>query len=700
MKKSLSALIATLLIFSLISSAIAQTSSRRQRGRGSAAPNQRAVAPAVTIVSDRLLTNYTTDRNGDKFKVTIHQVGNFRTINNGQPVDQSMPQGTNELVLEFPLQPGTNPQLEQNGNQLTVFFAPARSSLQPIVSGVPIAPVILSQTDARPMPGAQPDVRGGGQGPELRGGGPPITRDNGGRGDSNASGETVEAITPKPFDSVASSESDEEDQCAITEPTRDDPKDDLLVIDANTGKVLEGSTRVGEDTRVKVVFVNKNPFKYDYNFQLVPKDVGGATVISFLGLLPGFPGIPGFFQQPTQPTNTAAALPPQNVAGATNSNQPGIAGAQTVCSADFQQKVASVVASSTNIAKALNERAKLLKDTTKAYTEFLKATDKPLSGGTYQARITEYKRLCELGKKMLPELTKVLKIDFDEFSKDLKLDLFSAQITILEADLGSSGCDETQKALYQKVIAGLKADATNYKTKLEEFKTALGESQKAAEPAAKIIKTALGSKGSSFAEAAYAPTLGDATSVTVTIARKNLREEAPKTETIAVSPPIEIGEPRIVLSGGIGFSSINERKIIRQAALVPGPTGTPILGNRFGFENRSQFRPSGIVLINGLLKRFPVFGKETATFALSAGLVLSNRNDGLSTEFIAGPSLGLANNKMFLTFGFHAARVEELSGDFKIGDPVPANLSDPLPLQKNWKNGLIMSLTFKIPALQ
>jgi hypothetical protein len=51
---------------------------------------------------------------------------------------------------------------------------------------------------------------------------------------------------------------------------------------------------------------------------------------------------------------------------------------------------------------------------------------------------------------------------------------------------------------------------------------------------------------------------------------------------------------------------------------------------------------------------------------------------------------------VFFTFGFHAARVEELSGGFKIGDPVPANLTDPLPVQKNWLNGLIMSLTFRI----
>jgi len=38
-----------------------------------------------------------------------------------------------------------------------------------------------------------------------------------------------------------------------------------------------------------------------------------------------------------------------------------------------------------------------------------------------------------------------------------------------------------------------------------------------------------------------------------TVTRKNLRDENPKEETIAVSQPIEIGEPRVVLTGGLGL---------------------------------------------------------------------------------------------------------------------------------------------------
>jgi hypothetical protein len=514
--------------------------------------------------------------------------------------------------------------------------------------------------------------------------------------------EPITTIDPKraSVTSYASREGVDVCEAISTEPSKDSADDVLVVIDANTGKILEGNTHVSEDTRVKVAFVNKNPFKYDYNFELIPKDIGGATVVSFLGLIPGLPAIPGVFGGTIEPAITEAALKAgvdRADSAARERNAARALGEDPAQCAEYAKKIEKVVANGVKIAKVLNEEAELLKKTNEEYTKFLKATDKTPKGGSSGARIREYKALCAPAAAVLPRLQDVLDVDVDDFSKNLKLDVFTAQVTVLEAELNESGCDDIKKNLYVQVIAGLKQAAATYKTRLDEFKKVATDTQKVIEPAAKIIKAALGSS-TSFAEAAYAPTLGDATRVSVSISRKNLREANPKEEKIAASSAIEIGEPRVVLSGGVGFSTINERKIIRQQSLVPDANGAMVLGNRFGFENRSQFRPSGIILINGLLKRFSLFGNEKATLAISGGLVFSNRNDGLATEFIGGPSLGLANNKVFLTFGFHAARVEELSGGFKIGDPVPADLTDPLPLQKNWRNGLMFGLTFKVPT--
>jgi hypothetical protein len=685
MKRSLSAFAAGFLIFSLWVSTLAQSPQKGPRVRQADASNQKNEQPAIVISSDRPLTNYSTQRNGEEYTVTISQVGNFETASNGQAFRQKQPTGTNDLVIAFRLQEGTNPQIFQKGNELRLFFSSRGTPPPSFLSETPInTQQQPGRSETVQVPGSSQSVSDTNRGAEIL------------RTSTIVLTEPIQSIEPLSIESAAIQTADTCDKFN-DEPRKDDPRDDLVVIDANTGKILEGAMRVHEHTRVKVAFVNKNPFKYDYNFQLIPKDVGNATVISFLGLIPGFSSIPGILPANVQRSVSNSQLNVDKTAALSTASARGVSTAPANANQcqDFATKLGEVVTNGEKIAKALKDANDLLKKASDTYAAFLKTTDTVPNGGTSQARIKAYKELCDAGTKTLTELNKVLDIDFDAFSKGLKLDLFSAQVAVLEDGLSSSGCDVVTQAVYKKAIGGLKTDVGTYKTRLDDLKKAVDDSQKKLEGPAKIIKAALGSSNS-FAEAAYAPSLGDATSVSITIRRKNLRDENPKEEVVAVSQPIEIGEPRVVLSGGFGFSTINERTIIRQQSLVPGPTGALILGNRFGFENRSQFRPSGLLLLSGLITRFPLFSRrKDATFALSAGLVFSDRNSGLATEFVAGPSLGLANNKMFLTLGFHAARVEELGGGFKIGDPVPTDLTDPLPLQKNWLNGLIIALTFK-----
>jgi len=69
-------------------------------------------------------------------------------------------------------------------------------------------------------------------------------------------------------------------------------------------------------------------------------------------------------------------------------------------------------------AKALKDTNDLLKKANDTYTDFLKTTNTLPKGGTSQARIKEYKELCDAATKTLPELKKVLEdVNFDAFSK-------------------------------------------------------------------------------------------------------------------------------------------------------------------------------------------------------------------------------------------------------------------------------------------
>ena len=669
MKHTRSGFISIALIICLVGSVSAQKTSPQIRARAiSDVPG-----PAVVVTSDHPLLNYATRRINDLFTVTIFEVGNARTVSGGQPFEQRR-LGTDDLMISFQLAPGTNPRIEQSGNELRIFFESVSLPAPGVPAGVFVPP---TQTGTpQPLPGLMT-----------------VPATVGLALDPN---EPIAPIQPLDVTSL-SAPTATPTPCNLDEPEKDEPKDELVIVDSNTGKILEGRTRVPEDTRVKVVFVNKNPFKYDYSFKLTPTDLNKTTVISFLGLIPGVPGIPGVMEGTIAKAEAVpgkAALSPGAAAASLRNPSRASTLSQDQCDL-FLIDLNTAVENSARMAKALTDSAKIVTAGTKAYEQFLEDTNKTYDNqGARQERINFAKGLCDSGQAALPKLQAVLDFDFDEFSKAFNLDLFAAQVIVLENKLEPLPCDPNRKALYKKVIEALKVDVTTFKLKLEELKKKVADGQKKLEPPAKIIKTALGSSRS-FSEAAYAPTLGDATSVAIDITRRNLRDAVPKDEPIAVAPPLHIGEPRVVLSGGIGFSSINERKIVRQQSLVPDANGAMVLGNRFGFENRSQFRPSGVIMINGILSRFNLLG-NSSSFALSGGLVFSNRSDGLATEFIAGPSLGFAKDKIFLTLGFHAARVEELSGGFKIGDPVPDGVTDPLPVQKNWLNGLIMSLTFRI----
>ena len=95
-------------------------------------------------------------------------------------------------------------------------------------------------------------------------------------------------------------------------------------------------------------------------------------------------------------------------------------------------------------------------------------------------------------------------------------------------------------------------------------------------------------------------------------------------------------------------------------------------------------------MLNAHLKRIE---KLNSTFAFSVGLGITNRNETASFEFIAGPSLGFINNRFFITVGYSAARVERLGGGFTEGQMVPADLADPLPVQRNFQNGAMFAFT-------
>lgn len=191
---------------------------------------------------------------------------------------------------------------------------------------------------------------------------------------------------------------------------------------------------------------------------------------------------------------------------------------------------------------------------------------------------------------------------------------------------------------------------------------------------------------SAFHEIRYISRQGQPSLVTLTLSRSDLRVEKPTVENVSTLS-VAIGSVPLSVSVGIGFSTVDEIIIRRQAASDEQGGVTTV----FGYESDSRIKPSGVAMLTGHIKSL-----KTWTLGASAGFVLSSRGDKSEIEYILGPSFGFKDELIWLTAGMHVARVQKLAGGFSIGDKVPLSLQDPLPLQRNYRPGVIFSLTFKI----
>jgi hypothetical protein len=158
--------------------------------------------------------------------------------------------------------------------------------------------------------------------------------------------------------------------------------------------------------------------------------------------------------------------------------------------------------------------------------------------------------------------------------------------------------------------------------------------------------------------------------------------------TVVCSSPFSV-------SGGFGFSTLNEREFVFVQSTTPvtanGQTTQKVI-NRFGFKNKSSFRPIPVLLLNTRLYEW----NDTVALHLSAGagVDIKTGEAGSDVEFIVGPSISFKRS-MFVTAGLHVGRVPKLAGGFQLSDEVPAGIDAP-PIEKAWKTGFITTFTFKL----
>jgi hypothetical protein len=463
--------------------------------------------------------------------------------------------------------------------------------------------------------------------------------------------------------------------CAEVKKIKDKKNSNTIVIDASTGKMIGGSTKYPDGTDVQVLIINKNPFKYTYDVQVLSQPLSSAIAATFLGFIFG-----------------------QDILGQLTPGVQGAVGLDAACGDadrakynELDAKINEYGTISANLLAKIKPKQEALTAVNEAYNKLMEAT---------KDDIIACETVCPIATAFREAFKKT---DFAAIGKDLdsietdvadlKTKVSALERSVAEFLAAQTTCNDEAKKFLTDNVAKLKKEVEAYEKSVKEIK----DKVKMIPEMNKIVEEAIYAENApqAWAEIFYPPTSGEPTGVDITIKRKNRRIEN-ATEQAFPTVKVNVGESPISLSAGIGFSTIPDRRIVRQTGLVDDGNGGTKLAPIFGFDNDSTFKPSGVIMLNAHLLNFKKKYLNNFSMGPSTGLVVSSRNGTTELEFIAGWSFGFLRNNVFLTAGFHAGRVEKLADGFKINMEIPADLEGDIPLQRDWKKGAMFSITYKL----
>lgn len=153
------------------------------------------------------------------------------------------------------------------------------------------------------------------------------------------------------------------------------------------------------------------------------------------------------------------------------------------------------------------------------------------------------------------------------------------------------------------------------------------------------------------------------------------------------------GGPRFALSGGIVFSPLEKPEFDRIQGFARDRIGNIIgteITNIVGLKENSRTRIAPLVILHGIMKKY----KDVGVHA-SLGLTGSVDSLGGNVEFLVGPSLSFLEDRMFFTAGGYAGRQQRLEGNLFLGAPVPTTLTT-IPVRKDYAWNWGFAISYKI----
>jgi len=238
--------------------------------------------------------------------------------------------------------------------------------------------------------------------------------------------------------------------------------------------------------------------------------------------------------------------------------------------------------------------------------------------------------------------------------------------------------------LYEKKIKTLSENYEKVNVLIDNYKNLLSSIEETLDRSGNFTK--------SYSIGPY----GEPTNVTVKIERKKLIEEKVPFEPLMTAKLNFGGRARFALAAGVGFSTLDNItykrvwgfELDRNEQLVEPENFTTVVGRE---EDSSSCSFALLILHTRVLSWEKVY---PGAFYISFGLTGRTGADKV-LEYICGVSLGLAEERFFLTLGLHYGRLQELERSMYIGAPVPNEVND-ITVKNKWKWAGAITLTYRI----
>lgn len=148
--------------------------------------------------------------------------------------------------------------------------------------------------------------------------------------------------------------------------------------------------------------------------------------------------------------------------------------------------------------------------------------------------------------------------------------------------------------------------------------------------------------------------------------------------------------PRASVTVGVLFTTLNKRQVGTQAVRTgTAADGTPTFRNTFAETDRSGNQLVPFSFFNVYLS-----GTRQMNLNLTGGIGVNPNNGAKQAEFFVGGALGFKN--VYVQFGGHIGRWQELGGGFGFGETVPANFPG-VPIERRYTMRPSIGLSYRLP---